>query len=225
MGDNHDRRLAYESLVLPPYKSLERIPGFRRVSTRVQLRRYEQVVRELHATLATTPLADRYLLACGLLLGYHRENRILPWDCWDADLEVSERHLPELAATLPLLARAGWRYRTTWCTNDGKVAEVRLMRKLVGLDLFVTYDRGAETASWVFSKRDGKWLQAEQRVPAGGVQEVDFIGLRWRAPDPIEPVLTALYGNWRSPEPDWDYMASPSIVDVQPWRRPAVRWP
>jgi hypothetical protein len=225
VADDRDLRLLAESVVLPPYRTLGWVPGFQSLTSRLQAKRYESVIKELHATLATTPLADHYLLSCGLLLGYRRENRALPWDCWDVDFEVPARYLPELAATVPLLVRAGWRHRVTWCSNDGRVAEVRLMRKLVGLDLFVTYDEGDEVASWVFSKRDGTWLQAEQRVPQAGVQEVEFLGLRWNAPDPIDPVLVAMYGDWQTPQPGWDYMTSPSIVDVAPWTRPDIAWP
>ena len=211
--------------MLPPYRALDRVPGFRGLTDRLQGERYLRVVQELHSTLETTPLAGRYTLSCGLLLGYRRENRALPWDCWDADLDISEEYLPELAATVPLLIAAGWRHRVSWCTNDGQVAEVRFIRKFVGLDLVVTYDRQDETASWVFSKRDGAWLQAEQRVPKVGIQEVDFLGRRWKAPDPIDPVHVAMYGDWQTPQPEWDYMASPSIVDVRPWTRPDIRWP
>jgi hypothetical protein len=225
VADNRNRRLAAESLLLPPYRALDRVPGFRSLTDRLQADRYQQIVQELHATLETTPLAGLYTLSCGLLLGYRRESRLLPWDCWDADLEVAEEHLPELAATVPLLVSAGWSHRVSWCTNDGKVAEVRFLRKFVGLDLVITYDLQDELASWVFSKRQGTWLQAEQRVPKGGIQQIEFLGLRWKAPDPIDPVLVAMYGDWQTPQPGWDYMASPSIVNVTPWRRPDIRWP
>ena len=31
--------------------------------------------------------------------------------------------------------------------------------------------------------------------------------------------------DWRTPDPGWDYMTSPAIVDVQPWSRPRHPFP
>ena len=225
MADTSDRRLLFESLVFPPYRALDGVPGVRRGVNRLQEGRYERLLKELHATLASSPLNGNYRLSGGTLLGYYRDGRLLPWDCWDIDFEVDERHLPELATTLPLLLKAGWRRRVTWFNNDGEVAMIRLIRKFVGLDLMINYDRGGQSVSWLFSKRDGVWLQAEVHVPTSPTAPVEFLGLTWPAPDPIEPTLEALYGRWDVPDPDWDYMTTSSIVDTQPWTRPQLSWP
>lgn len=218
-------RLLAESVLLPPYRALNGIPGFRARLNRWQLPRFVDVTRELHATLERTPLKGHYVMSCGMLLGFQREGRVLPWDCWDLDLEIGSENLPQLRASMPLLQEAGWRHRVSWATNDGLLAEVRLYHRLVGLDLFLTYPREGQTASFVFSRRNGTWLQAEQRVPTSGRREVEFLGVRWQVPDPVEPVLSAMYGDWRTPDPGWDYMTSPAIVDVQPWNRPRHPFP
>lgn len=225
MADATSLRLLAESVVLPPYRALDGVPGFRSRLDRWQLPRFVAAVRDLHATLEKTPLQGHYVMACGLLLGYHREQRVLPWDCWDVDLEVSADALPALRASMPALRAAGWRHRVSWAANDGRLAEVRLYSRFVGLDFFVTYPAGEQVTSFVFDRRGGQWVQAEQRVPATTTQEVDFLGVRWRVPDPVEPVLAAMYGDWRTPDPTWDYLSSPAIVAVEPWTQPRLAFP
>jgi len=225
VADTSDRRLRLEAIIFPPYLLLNRIPGFRQWINRIQGRRYERVLKELHTTFAESPLNGHYRLSGGMLLGYYRDGRLLPWDCWDVDFEIEESSLAELAATLPLLLKAGWRRRVTWFNNDGDLAEIRLKRKFIYLDLFVTYDRGGSSASWLFSERDGVWLQAEVHLPTTPTQPVEFIGLIWPAPDPIEPALEARYGQWQEPDSKWDYMTTSSIVKTERWTRPPLSWP
>lgn len=225
MASAANRRLLVESVVLPPYTLLYRVPGYAAFEQRLQYGRYQRILKELHATLATTPLAGHFTLSGGLLLGYRRENRALPWDCWDIDFEVSAQDLPLLAATLPLLEKAGWRHRVTWSSNTGEIAEVRYSHKLVGLDFFITHPRDADDASWVFANQGGTWMQAEQRIPRGATREVEFLGLPWLVPDPVEVPLEAMYGAWAVPDPSWDYMESPAIVSREPWTSPEPVWP
>jgi hypothetical protein len=225
VADTSDRRLLIESIVFPPYRALDGVPGIRRAINRLQQRRYERLLKELQALFVNSPLDGKYRMSGGTLLGYHREGKLLPWDCWDIDFDIEAHHLPELAATIPLLLKAGWRQRVTWFNNDGDVAMVRLIRKFVGLDLVIAYDRDDHSVSWLFSKRDGVWLQAEVRLPIASTQSVQFLGLTWPAPDPIEPTLEAMYGQWDVPDPDWDYMTTSAIVDTRPWTRPDLSWP
>jgi hypothetical protein len=213
--------LVWESVLLPPYAALHRLRGYAAVEQRLQYPRYLKALSQLHAVLQSTPLAGHYVLTGGLLLGWRREGRALPWDCWDIDLEVDEDDIDRLFASLPALRTAGWRHRRSWAHNGGGLAEVRCTRGAIGLDFFITRRVGEELASWVFAKRDGAWLQAEQRVPVGSRKEITFLGLTWQAPDPVEPALRAMYGSWEVADPAWDYMESSSIVSREPWSRPA----
>ena len=213
--------IVWESVLLPPYAALHRVRGFAALERRLQQPRYLKALTRLHGVLSRTPLADHYALTGGLLLGWRREGRALPWDCWDIDLDVAEEDLPRLQAALPALKAAGWTYRGAWAHNGGQVAEVRLRRGAVGLDFFVTHRIGEELASWVFAEQGGAWVQAEQRVPVAPLQRIVFLGLGWLVPDPVEPALEAMYGTWQVPDSSWDYMASTSIVHREPWRRPS----
>jgi hypothetical protein len=211
----------WESVLLPPYVALHPVKGYAALEQRLQYPRYLKALAHLHAVLERSPLAGHYALSGGLLLGWRREGRAVPWDCWDVDIEVDEGDLPLLSATLPVLKASGWRHRDSWAHNGGALAEVRFRRGAVALDVFVTSRVGDEVASWVFAERNGQWVQAEQRMPAAPLRRIDFLGLPWLVPDPVEPALSAMYGNWQVPDAGWDYMASTSIVDRQVWRRPA----
>ena len=49
------------------------------------------------------------------------------------------------------------------------------------------------------------------------MQEFAFLGRTWLRPRDPAAELEALYGDWRTPRPDWDYHANPSIVERRSW--------
>jgi hypothetical protein len=51
-----------------------------------------------------------------------------------------------------------------------------------------------------------------------------FLGRTWLKSDDHEAELEALYGDWRTPRPDWNYLDEPSIVAKHPWRDPTEAW-
>ena len=54
-------------------------------------------------------------------------------------------------------------------------------------------------------------------IPAQPLEDVAFLGRTWLKTRDHDAELTALYGNWRVPEPGWDYLSGPAIVEPGPW--------
>ena len=61
-------------------------------------------------------------------------------------------------------------------------------------------------------------------LPAQPLSEVTLIGRRWLKVRDHDAELTANYGDWRTPNPDWDYLDSPSIVETRRWDPSDFAW-
>jgi len=61
-------------------------------------------------------------------------------------------------------------------------------------------------------------------LPAQAREEVRFLDRTWLTVVDHDAELTANYGDWRTPSPDWDYLDSPSIVATEPWDPSSFAW-
>jgi len=141
----------------------------------------------------------------GTLLGLERDGRLLPNDK-DADFAV---WLEDFAPACRALQALGF----TPVGNAppfSNVASLHAPATGLSLDLFgIRRDarrRRLEGGAWVYGRPASHqrithypWLElAPREGPAGPVW--------W--PEPAEGLLAALYGDWRSPQPEWDSLVS-----------------
>jgi hypothetical protein len=61
------------------------------------------------------------------------------------------------------------------------------------------------------------YVQNVCEIPALPLEEFHFLGRYWLKPADHEAELTAIYGDWRTPDPDYDYMRGPAIIERRPW--------
>ena len=61
-------------------------------------------------------------------------------------------------------------------------------------------------------------------IPAQPLEDVTFLERTWLKTRDYDAELTALYGDWRVPEPGWDYLSGPAIVESGPWDPSGFRW-
>ena len=54
-------------------------------------------------------------------------------------------------------------------------------------------------------------------IPAQPLEEFRFLGRGWLKVRDHDAELTALYGDWRTPCVDWNYLDGPAIVATGPW--------
>jgi hypothetical protein len=179
---------------------------------------FEDNLRLLHDVLAKTPAGDRYWMIGGLLIGWAREGRVLAHDTHDADFGLFVDDAGTLLAAVPALEEAGFRRVYRWTDTRGKVMQYTLGKDGAKFDFFL-HERIPNRFRYVFfGWRDGQRAEFVAEVPAHGVATVSFLDRAWRKPADHDAYLTAVYGNWRVPNPAYDYMTDDlSIVDVRPW--------
>jgi hypothetical protein len=141
----------------------------------------------------------------GTLLGLERDGRLLANDD-DADLAV---WLEDFSLARRTLEAIGF-LRASNSPPFGNVASFVLLQPRLSLDLF-GIRREPEHArlvggAWLYGKPPSHqrivhypWFDLAGRAgPAGEVW--------W--PQPADTLLTALYGDWHTPQPDWDSLVS-----------------
>jgi hypothetical protein len=143
--------------------------------------------------------------AAGTLLGLEREGKLLANDD-DADLAV---WLEDFHLACRTLEAIGF-IRANNSPPFGNVASFALQQPRLSLDLFGIRREPEHQrlvgGAWLYDRPPSHqrivhypWFVLATRVgPAGEVW--------W--PQPADTVLTALYGDWRTPRPEWDSLVS-----------------
>ncbi len=153
-----------------------------------------------------------YWLDFGTLLGIVREQRILPWDD-DMDISISPEDTDVFYnKVLPDLNKARYRtYHRKYKRNLGPFAQgetrafkVRnnqflFLRGFVKLDIFVLKNFEDNTY----------WCELGElhSISSSYLQEfsmIDFNGKQYRIPKDFDGYLTAHYGDWKTPKPDYN---------------------
>jgi hypothetical protein len=178
-------------------------------------------LRLINDVLAKTPMAGRYWVFGGLLLGHVREGNVLLHDSVDADFAFLAEDLPVLERCIPALADAGFRPLFRYPGLDGDAFEWSFQRGDAKLEFF-RHDVVGDTFQYhVCGWRDWDAPQGhvynDYEIPAQPLEEFRFLGRTWLKPRDPELQLTAMYGDWRTPDPEWNYMRGRNIVATHPW--------
>lgn len=141
----------------------------------------------------------------GTLLGLERDGRLLPNDK-DVDLAVWLEDFQLACRTLEAIGCM----RATNSPPFGNVATFVLLQPRMSVDLFGLRREPEKVrltgGAWLYGRPPSHqritrypWFDlAAREGPAGEVW--------W--PEPASVLLTALYGDWRTPQPDWDSLVS-----------------
>lgn len=184
-------------------------------------------LRRLKDVLAETPLAGHYWVWGGLLLGWAREGRVLAHDRRDADFAVAAEDASLFCQAVPALERAGYRRLFRFENNAGEVTEHSFVRHDAKFDFFYFFPEPevGTRRYYVYGDLRHNPIQLECRIPDHGLEPFDFLRRRWMKPLDHESFLSAIYGDWTTPDPSWSYLDDGTIVDRQPWKSASHLWP
>jgi hypothetical protein len=179
----------------------------------------------LNDVLAGSPLAGRYWLFGGLVLGWARERAVMGHDAVDADFAFLGSDEPLLEATFAHLVDAGFEplYRFPGAGLPAtEYSFKRGNRKFEFFRLDLHGDR-LRFHNYALHGSGGPVMNVCE-LPASPLEEVRFLERTWLKARDHEAELTGNYADWRTPNPDWDYLDSPCIVETRPWDPRSFRW-
>jgi hypothetical protein len=191
--------------------------------------RMEHNLRLLHDVLARTPLAGRFWLFGGLLLGAVREGEVMLHDAQDADFGVLATDHHHLVASFPALVDAGFTPHLRFPAATGPASEYSFLKDGAKFEFFVVAVEG-DRFVWTnhgYRGEPGAWIPLQNRcaVPAQPLDELPFLDRTWLKVRDVDLELTALYGDWRTPAPGFPYMDAPTIFERRPWDDSSyMRW-
>jgi hypothetical protein len=202
---------------------LRKLPGFMVAERRPRSWLQKRTLQRLNDVLAETPLAGHYWLFGGLLLGWAREGRLLLHDFRDADFAYEAADDDRFAAAVPAIIEAGFEPLFRYRNSDSEYTEHSFKRAGSQFEFFRMTRDGA---NWRYHMYDeARLVEMIGQLAAQPLEEIEFLGRTWLKPVDHEAELVALYGDWRTPKPDWYSLDDDlGIVARRAWKYPDYRW-
>ncbi|MHB1553083.1 MAG: hypothetical protein ACYCSX_12400 [Acidimicrobiales bacterium] len=215
------RSPAAQQLEFYAYRLLRVVPALHRRLTAL----FVADAQRLNDTLATSPLDGRWWIWGGMVLGWAREGHVLPFDDMDLDLAVLARDWPLLEASVTLIEEAGFRGVRRFRNHRGEVTELTFLRHGARFEFFKLWDADDALCYAVYGVFDGTAQAVERTIPRQEWDTFEFLGRTWRKSRDHEGELEHLYGDWRTPDAGWSYMAhGASELARRPWDPATSAW-
>lgn len=182
-------------------------------------------LQDLHDVLARTEMDGHYWMWAGMLLGWAREGDLLAHDR-DADFALLPCDVPLLLRAVPALRHAGFEPVMQFRNNEGQVTELVFRRHDTKFEFFVFEPVDGMLRYFVYGWPPDNLVEVESRVPDQDLTPFDFLGRTWLRHTDVELELTCMYGDWRTPRREWNYLQDDlAMVSVREWINPDSSWP
>ncbi len=205
---------------------LRRVPGGPGLERAVRMRRFTRGLRRLNRVLDASPMRGRYWVWGGLLLGWARQGGVLPHDVGDADFAFEAGDRERFLASVPSVIGGGFRPLFRYRNHDGHVTQWVFFRAGSNFEFFELEPVADEWRYFGYFDFDvDEPIEIEARIPRQELEPFQLLGRRWLKARDHDRDLTALYGDWRTPQTDWRTdRDSPAVVSRRVWHRPPYRW-
>lgn len=179
---------------------------------------FELDMRRLNDALAGSPLAEHYWLWGGLLLGWAREGRVLPHDVGDADIAYAAQDEELLDRAETWLVAAGFRRWFSFRNRAGRRTQRVFVRHGFRFEFFRMDEVDESTQEYsMYGPGASGPVELVGHLPRQELVPFRFLGRTWLKPRDHELLLRSCYGDWRTPNPDWDMFDDHSLVARRAW--------
>jgi len=159
-----------------------------------------------------------FSLEAGTLLFVLRDDKLDPTD---TDIAVNHEGMEKILKHEELFDAYGFRRHKLFTHPSGLASELSLIRDGNKVDIFVKEFRGDKAWSLSFNDEAPRERYYIPHVyPARHFRsygKVKFRGLEWNIPYEAEDYLTTVYGDWRTPDPNWLWWRDPKCIDYD-WK-------
>jgi hypothetical protein len=199
-------------------------PPFAHFHNRLFARRFIPDLLQFHDVLEDTDLAGKYWVWAGMLLGWAREGDLLAHDR-DADFAILPHDVPLVFKAVPALEQAGFRPLRQFRNHDGQVTEITFRKHGGRFEFFVLEPVDGALRSYAYGGPPRARTEIECLIPDQALVPFEFLGRTWLRHEDHERELERMYGDWRTPQKDWDYLNDDmSVVARRPWTNTDTSW-
>lgn len=146
-------------------------------------------------------------------------------DAHDADFAVLAEDMARVEACVPALRAAGFEPLYRFPGADAPATEYSFTRGGRKFEFFRMDRRDDRFRFHNYAQHGDRGpVMNVCEIPAQPREEISFLDRTWLKVRDHEAELTANYGDWRTPDPDWDYLDSPCIVATEPWDSSSFHW-
>jgi hypothetical protein len=159
-----------------------------------------------------------------MLLGFAREGNLLAHDR-DADFALLRADLPKLLRTVPALRRAGFKPLQQFRNNRGELTELTFRRHSAKFEFFIFDSDDGKLRYSVFGYPPNHLVEIDAEISDQELVPFEFVRRTWLKHSDHESELEAMYGDWRTPHKDWDYLNDDlAVVAKRPWTNTQTTW-
>lgn len=153
------------------------------------------------------PYDIKPFLISGTLLGYARENKILNFD---KDVDVGIMGWKDQYQLVVALLESGLFKFSTRTVQNSETYFLPIIHIPTNqhMDIMFFHDEG-DCFHVAIQRVFG--VNPKFRYSKFGLTEIEFLGVKFYAPDNIDQHLTENYGNWRIPDPNYLFIEAPSF--------------
>ena len=172
-------------------------------------------LHHFHDVMSRTPMAGKYWICGGMLLGYAREGQLIKND-FDFDFHYWRDDTDALEQTLEILQQSGFKKCFRWVNNDGHTTEYVLVYREIKFEFFEATRHEDRIRWYCYYHRPPRQFLNE--VPAYELESFEFYDRDWLKPDDQELYLESLYGDWKTPSSEYTfYIDSNAIIQRDRW--------
>lgn len=168
--------------------------------------------------LAASPLAGRYWIYSGMLLGWAREGDLIKGDYHDFDFAVQDEDWGRLQQASIELIKAGFLPRSRFPSFGLRCNVLVFQHGAIRFEIYRMDSDGPDHwRSYSYGGLYGADWENVHRFRRQPLVPIDFLDRLWLKVLDHETELTDDYGDWHTPDPDWNYMLTHTITRREHW--------
>jgi GT2 family glycosyltransferase len=150
-----------------------------------------------------------FWLEAGTLLLAYRDGKVD-----ETDIDISVYDIQKVEDNLDKFYDKGFVLGHKFEHPTGLATEISLSRNNIKLDVWTKEFRDGQ--GWWLSYKDGGATPIPHHVDEKHFKTLDTLdiwGHKWNIPSETEEFLTKVYGDWRTPNPNWRWWCDPVCID------------
>lgn len=170
-----------------------------------------QAIENLYAAKEVLDeLGLTFWLEAGTLLLAYRDNKVD-----ETDIDISVYDINKVIDNLDKFYEKGFELYHQYDHPTGLATEISLLRNRIKLDIWTKEFRDGQ-GWWLSYNLKDENPYIPHHVDEKHFKKLDILDIwdnKWNIPSDTEEFLAAVYGDWKTPNPNWEWWKDPKCID------------